>query len=90
MPFDQNALNEFLRKNDAELWQMVQRGNEDFIYKVMHGYNNIASGSYGSNVTSTANESNIGSGYFMMKALWYNGFLKKPEAAGGLPFLPAN
>ena len=43
----------------------------------MHGYNNIASGSYGSNVTSTASESNIGSGYFMMKALWRNTMLPK-------------
>ena len=23
MPFDQNTLNELLRRNDAELWQMV-------------------------------------------------------------------
>lgn len=60
---------------DATLWSMAQYGNEDFIYKVIHGYDNIASGSYGSNVTSSTNESNIGSGYHMMKALWRNTLL---------------
>ena len=55
---------------NAELWQWIQVGNEDFLYKFNAGYQSYAHGSYGiaSSVHSEAVDGD--SGYFMMRCLW--------------------
>ncbi len=55
---------------NAELWQMIQVGNEDFLYKFVHGYNSYAEGSYGVSVSTNSEGKNAGGNYFMIKNLW--------------------
>lgn len=55
---------------NAELWQMIQVGNEDFLYKYVHGYNSYAEGSYGINFSTNSEAKNAGGGYYTIKNLW--------------------
>lgn len=55
---------------NAELWQMIQVGNEDFLYKFVTGYSSYAHGSYGVSSSISSEKGSAGSGYFMMKSIW--------------------
>ena len=61
---------------NAELWSMIQVGNEDFIYKFIHGYQCYSTGSYGT-AQDRHSESGASRGYWSMKSLWRNYFLPK-------------
>ena len=65
-------------KNE-ELWQMIQIGNEDFLYKFVHGYNSYAEGSYGVNVSTNKESVNAGGNYYMIKNLWRS--VMKPKGS---------
>ena len=55
---------------NAELWKLIQVGNEDFLYKFRAGYQSYAHGSYGvaSSVHSEADHGDTG--YFLMREVW--------------------
>lgn len=56
---------------DADTWRRIQVGNEDFIYKLRHGYQCYARGNYG---TSAKEEHEYKSyiSYYIMKDFWRN------------------
>ena len=54
---------------DAELWQMIQVGTEDFIYKFNHGYMSYSTGSYGE-MWEEHSVKDASRGYTAVKALW--------------------
>ena len=62
--------------DNPELWQMIQVGNEDFIYKFIHGYQCYSTGSYGT-AQDRHSESGASRGYWSMKSLWRHYFLPK-------------
>lgn len=59
---------------DAALWERIQVGNEDFIYKLIHGYQGYSTGSYGE-ARHRGSESEASRGYFVMKSLWRTAML---------------
>ena len=63
---------------NPELWLKIQVGNEDFIYKFIHGYQCYSTGSYGT-AADRHSESGASRGYWSMKSLWRNYFLPKGE-----------
>lgn len=54
---------------DTELWEMIQVGTEDFIYKLIHGYQCYSTGSYGE-AADRHGEGDSSRGYWSMKYLW--------------------
>lgn len=54
---------------EETLWQKIQVGNEDHIYKYVHGYQCYSTGSYGV-LARNDYEKNASEGYFLMKYLW--------------------
>lgn len=55
---------------NTELWQMIQVGNEDFLYKYVTGYNSYAHGHYGVSSSLNSEKGNAGGGYYSVKSLW--------------------
>lgn len=55
---------------NTELWQMIQVGNEDFLYKFVTGYNSYAHGHYGVSSSTNSEKKNAGGNYYMIKAIW--------------------
>ncbi len=64
-----NALGICDVKENAELWQLITVGNEDFFYKNERGYQGFATGSYGTS-TKTHAETDEGKPYFALKYIW--------------------
>ena len=54
---------------EEALWQRIQVGNEDHIYKYAHGYQCYSTGGYGV-LARNDYEKNASEGYFLMKYLW--------------------
>lgn len=54
---------------DATLWPLIQVGNEDFLYKNIHGYMSFYVYSWGPS-QEIHSQSNSGTAYYMMKHLW--------------------
>lgn len=65
---------------NPDLWQLIQVGNEDFIYKFIHGYQCYSTGSYGT-AQDRHSESGASRGYWSMKSLWRTYFLPKGNIA---------
>ena len=59
---------------DPALWERIQIGNEDFIYKLIHGYQGYSTGSYGE-ARHRGTEAEACRGYFAMKSLWRTAML---------------
>lgn len=59
---------------DAEAWRRIQVGNEDFLYKIRHGYQCYARGSYGTSAHEE-HEYMVHEGQFVMKDLWRTSML---------------
>jgi hypothetical protein len=61
---------------NEELWNKIQVGNEDFIYKFIHGYQCYSTGSYGT-AQDRHSEREASRGYWSMKSLWRAYFLPR-------------
>ena len=55
---------------DAERFSRVQVGNEDFIYKYRHGYQDFVRYVQGGLIKNEQYESKAGSGYWVCKGIW--------------------
>lgn len=66
--------------SDPALWEKIQVGNEDFIYKFIHGYQGYSTGSYGE-ARHRGYESHASRGYFAMKSLWRHSMLPRGSVA---------
>ena len=73
-----NAIVLYEPTTNPELWRMIQVGNEDFIYKFIHGYQCYSTGSYGT-AADRHSESGASRGYWAMKSLWRTYFLPKGD-----------
>ena len=73
-----NAIVLYDPTTNPELWRMIQVGNEDFIYKFIHGYQCYSTGSYGT-AADRHSESGASRGYWAMKSLWRTYFLPKGD-----------
>ena len=56
----------------GDLWERVQVGMEDFLYKLGHGYHCFASGLYYEGAGSDDYEHLASRGYFVSKEMWRN------------------
>ena len=59
---------------DPTLWEKIQVGMEDFLYKNMHGYMSYSTGSYGVS-QGVHSESDSSAGYYNVKDLWRSSLL---------------
>ena len=64
---------------NKSLWELIEVGNGDFLYKNEIGYKGFATGSYGTS-SKEHSERNEGAAYFAMKSLWLNSM--KSESQG--------
>ena len=55
---------------DAERWSRIQVGQEDFIYKYRHGWQDFVSYNQGGTIDTKQYEKNAGSGYWICKSIW--------------------
>ena len=55
---------------DAERWSRIEVGNEDFVYKYRHGYQDFVSYNQGGTIDTKQYEKNAGSGYWVCKSIW--------------------
>lgn len=61
----------------ATLWERIQVGCEDFLYKYKRGYMCYASGMFYAGGMSESSEAGAPTGYFVMKTIWRTFFLPK-------------
>ena len=61
-------------KNET-LWSAIQVGNEDHIYKLIHGYQGYSTGSYGE-AFHVGKESDAGADYWVCKSIWRTYMMK--------------
>ena len=61
-------------KNE-KLWNVIQVGNEDHIYKFIHGYQSYSTGSYGE-AFDVGYEKNAGADYWVCKSIWRTHMMK--------------
>ena len=57
------------------LWNAIQVGNEDHIYKLIHGYQGYSTGSYGE-AFHVGKESDAGRDYWICKSIWRTYMMK--------------
>ena len=55
---------------DAERFSRIQVGNEDFIYKYRHGWQDFVKYTQGGLIRDEKHESGAGSGYWVCKGIW--------------------
>lgn len=58
-----------------KLWNAIQVGNEDHIYKFLHGYQSYSTGSYGE-AFDVGYEKNAGADYWVCKSIWRTYMMK--------------
>ncbi len=61
---------DYTAPGEEALWRRVQVGNEDFIYKYVHGYQCYATGSYGESTNVGYEHTNNSNDYRISKSIW--------------------
>ncbi len=61
---------DYTAPEEEALWNRVQIGNEDFIYKYVHGYQCYATGSYGESTNKGYEKDNKSNDYWISKNVW--------------------
>ena len=66
----QKVLLDYTDPAEADFWLRIQVGNEDFIYKYLHGYQCYATGSYGESTNKGYEKDNNSNDYRISKSVW--------------------
>ena len=66
----QEVLLDYTAPEEAAFWHRVQIGNEDFIYKYIHGYQSYSTGSYGEHFDVGYESKNNSNDYRISKSVW--------------------
>ena len=66
----QKVVYDYTAPGEEAFWRRVQIGNEDFIYKYVHGYQCYATGSYGESTNVGYESTNKSNDYRISKSVW--------------------
>ena len=66
------VLYDYTAAGEEDFWLRIQVGNEDFIYKYIHGYQCYATGSYGESTNVGYEHTNNSHDYRISKSVWRN------------------
>ena len=67
---NQKVLLDYTAASEAKFWLRIQVGNEDFIYKYLHGYQSYSTGSYGEKFDVGYESNNNSHDYRISKSVW--------------------